>query len=305
LAVLACAAGEAAETKVHQEGRIRVIYQTEGRDAVRPDDGNRNGIPDQVEDVLTQTVAARRLFVEVLGFPDPLQTERFRTASYLDIRFKGKDTGIRNGTAFDELQRSRGVPGDPTGTLCIAFCVVATLDPKTNVTPAHEYFHLIQYGVSYFKNKWYAEGTARWSERGLAAGALGPAKPLEAWPLPSDKASELFAMSYDAATAFWNPLAARCDACAALPDGPALEQLQAMTYTDGSPVLKDLHFAGWRFVRDVLLELGEADDIAYRELNHDRWSEANQFSPKNDVYILRAVEKVVARHGCDFKGNVR
>jgi hypothetical protein len=272
-----------------------VVYQTEGRDAVRPDDGNTNGVPDQVEDVLTQTAAARLLFVEVLGFPDPLQTERFRTAGSLDVWFKGASEGLRNGTAFDELQRAR-VPGDPPDARCIAFRVVATLDPKANMTPAHEFFHLVQYGATYFKNRWFAEGTARWSERGLAAGALGPAEPLAAWPLPPDKPPAVFAMSYDAAKAFWNPLAARCDPGGALPDGPALRKLQAMTYTDGSPVMKDLAFTGWRFMRDVLLELGEADDLAFREQRYDRWSEANQCSPKNDAYILRAVEKVTARH---------
>jgi len=77
IVVLTGVAGLAAELKIHREGRIRVVYQTEGLDAVRLDDRNKNGIPDQVEDVLTQTVAARLLFVELLGFPDPLKTERF------------------------------------------------------------------------------------------------------------------------------------------------------------------------------------------------------------------------------------
>jgi hypothetical protein len=70
-----------------------------------------------------------------------------------------------------------------------------------------------------------------------------------------------------------------------------------MRYTDGTPVLNDLAFTGWRFMRDVLLELGKADETAFREQAYDRWSEANQFSPKNNAYILRAVEAVAARHG--------
>ncbi len=298
LLALACAAGASAgaETCILQEGRVRAVYRTEGRDAVRPDDINANGIPDQVEDVLAQTVAARLLFVEVLGFPDPLETERFRKAATLDIWFKGAGPGVRNGTAFDELQRTRAVPGDPTGALCIAFNVLTTLDPKKNVTPAHEFFHLIQYGVTYFKNRWYTEGTARWSEYGLLAGALGPAEPLAAWPLPPDGTAALFARSYDAAKTFWNPLAIRFDPEVPFSDGPALQKLQAMTYTDGTLILKDVKLGGWRFVRDVLLELGEEDDVAYREQGYARWSEAHQFSPQNDAYILRAVERVAARY---------
>ena len=297
LAVLVYVVAGGAEPKVHQEGRIRVVYYTEGRDAVLPDDKNGNGVPDHVEDVLTQTVAARLLFVEVLGFPDPVETRRFRAAGCVDIRFKSKDSGIGNGLAFDELQSARRVPGDPEDARCIAFNVVATLDPKKNGTPSHEYFHLIQYSVSYFKNSWYAEGMARWSERGLGAGALGTAEPLAAWPLPPDRAAEIFAMSYNASASFWNPLAARHGADSALPAGPALDKLQVMKYTDGTPVLNDLAFTGWRFMRDVLLELGKADETAFREQAYDRWSEANQFSPKNNAYILRAVEAVAARHG--------
>ena len=88
----------------------------------------------------------------------------------------------------------------------------------------------------------------------------------------------------------------RFDPDAPFPDGPALQKLQAMTYTDGTPVMKDMKLRGWRFVRDVLLELGEEDDVAYREQGYARWSEAHQFSPQNDAYILRAVERVAARY---------
>src|SRR5437868_6811207 len=69
--------------QVHQVGRIRIFYHTEGRDAVNAADANANHIPDQVEDVLTQTLAAQTMFVEVLGFPDPFLTERFRSAKFL------------------------------------------------------------------------------------------------------------------------------------------------------------------------------------------------------------------------------
>lgn len=286
---LAGGAAEAAGESVHQVGKFRVRYETEGEHAVAIDDRNRDGVPDQAEDILTQVAAAHLLFVEALGFPDPFQTARFRSATVLDIGIRSRASLERNGLAYDELQRSQS--GDWIG-MKVASSVKAT----SNLTPAHEYFHLLHYGTSYFKNRWFAEGTARWSERALGLGSLGPARKLEAWPLPPDEAEILSQMAYEASEHFWNPLAARLDPGGTIPDSPALERLRAMRYADGSPVLKDLNLAGWSFIRDVVVELGEIDDDAFRELGYDRWSEANQFSPRNDVYILRAVERVVGRH---------
>ncbi len=294
LATLTCLSGQAVETRIHQVGRIRVVYQMDGPNAVKPDDVNQNGLPDQVEDLMTQVNAARLLFVEILGFPDPLETERFRSARFIDIRIRNKNILGCNGTAYDEVQ-SFGIPGDPKGTLSIGFCVSSSLEAD-NLTPAHEFFHLIQYSTSYFKNRWYTEGTARWSERALGDGSLGPVHPLVSWPLPEDKIAAVYAMSYDASEYFWNPLAAKLDPKGLIPDSAELKHLQAMTYTDGTPVLKDLDLTGWQFVRDVIVELGKIDDLAFRELGYDRWSEANQFSPRNNPFILQAVKVVVRRH---------
>jgi hypothetical protein len=292
-ALLAGATGQAGEDRVHQQGKIRVFYQTEGEHAVERDDRNQNGIPDQVENVLAQTVAAQLLFVETLGFPDPFQQERFRAASFLDIHIRHKNKLKSNGLAFDELQRFNKL-GDPTGTVSIAFSVASSVKAESNLTPAHEFFHLIQYSTTYFKNNWFAEGTARWSEAGLGVDNLGPVREFVAWPLPKEQSSALFKMSYEASEHFWNPLAAKSDSKGLIPDSPALKLLQSMRYTDGTAVLKDLRFTGWAFIRAVVIELGKIDDLAFRESGYTEWSEANQFSSKNNSTILRAVEAVVS-----------
>lgn len=279
---------------VQQEGKIRVLYQLEGQHAIDAADANKNGVPDQVEDVLTQIVAARAMFVEVLGFPDPLETERFRTASFIDVSFRHKDVLKSNGVAYDELQRYNR-PGDPKDTLSIGFTVATSVKATGNLTPAHELFHLIQNSVTYFKNKWYAEGTARWSEKALGLGALGPAKILSAWPLPDEQNEAVFAMAYEAADQFWNPLAAKADDQGVIPESAALARVREMRYTNGTPVLKDLKLTGWKFVREMLQALDRADDVAFRELGYARWSEENQRSPKNNAYILRCVQEVLAK----------
>lgn len=92
--------------------------------------------------------------------------------------------------------------------------------------------------------------------------------------------TEVAAMPYEASEHFWNPLAARLDKRGTLPQSSALETLRAMRYTDGSPVLKDPELTGAEFIREVLVELGRVDDVAFRELGYDRWSEENQRSAK-------------------------
>jgi hypothetical protein len=300
LALLTGVTGQAAGDRVHQNGKIRVFYQTEGQDAVEREDRNQNGIPDQVENVLAQTVAAQLLFVEILGFSDPFLKERFRTASFLDIHIRHKNRLKSNGLAFDELQLFNK-PGDPKGTVSIAFSVASSVKAESNLTPAHEFFHLIQYSTTYFKNNWFTEGTARWSEFGLGIGAIGPVRKLAAWPLPDDQSSTLFKMSYEASEHFWNPLAAKLDTQGMLPDSPALKRLQCMTYTDGTPILKDLRFTGWAFIREVIIELGKIDEVAFRQLGYTHWSEENQFSPANNTAILRAVAGLVADWICAQK----
>lgn len=284
-----------AEERVHQSGQIRIFYHTDGPHGVEFVDGNTNGTPDQVEDIMTQTLAARAMFVEVLGFPDPLKTERFRTASFIDIHLRQKDVLKNNGVAFDELQRYRK-PGDPAGTLSIGFNVATNVKASANLTPAHEFFHLIQYSTTYFKNRWFLEGTARWSERALGAGDLGPARILSSWPLSAEQKATITGMAYEASEHLWNPLAAKSDGQNTLPSGPALDRIKAMRYADGTPVLRDLQFKGWEFVRDLLHELAKEDDRAFAELAYDRWSEDNQRSPKNEVFMWKAVEDVMARH---------
>lgn len=289
---VACAFSQA--PSCHQQGRVRVFYDTEGQHAVDPGDRNGDQVPDQVEDILTQTLAAQTLFVEVLQFPDPFQTERFREARFLDIHLRHRDVLKSNGVAYDELQRFKR-PQDPEGTLSLCFNVATSVRANANLTPAHEFFHIVQNSITYFKNSWFTEGTARWSESGLELGALGAVVPLPAWPLSDEQAAGIFTASYEASQRFWNPLAARVDPQEALPASPALSRLQAMTYADGTPVLKDLRFTAWSFIREVLLELGRIDDTAFRDLGYDRWSEENQRSPKNNAFILDAVTRVVGK----------
>lgn len=276
-----------------QAGRIRVFYFLEGPHAVDPADANGNSVPDQVEDAITQTAAAQMLFVDVLGFTDPFESPHFRAARFLDIHFRSKETLRNNGVAYDELQRFRR-PSDPPGTVSLCFNLATSVKPGANLTPAHEYFHLVQYAATRFKARWFTEGTARWSEYALKEGSLGPVRAEAEWPPGEDKQAALFGMTYEASEHFWNALAAKTDAAGSFPDSSRLADLRAMRYADGkTKVLKDNRLTGWQFMRELLRELDAADDLALKSLGYSEWSEQNQCAPANNRYLLEAVGRAL------------
>lgn len=282
----------------HTAGPIRIFYDTEGVHTVDPTDANQNQIPDQVEDVLKQTWAARTLFIDVLNFPDPLKSERYRQARYIDVHLLSRRTLGSNGRAYDGLQNFQR-PIDSPAVRSICFDVATSIRAHSNPTPAHEFFHLIQNGATFFKTRWYTEGMARWSEHALRKGGIGrtdyPTK--GPWPQsPTDRAS-LFQKTYDAEFSFWNSLALLDDQGGALPESAIPKKLRQLRYSNGQPVLEDLRLNGWGLMKEVLLELGRTDKNAFRRLGYRTWSEENQKSRQNSPFIYEAVMDVARKRG--------
>ncbi len=279
--------------ETHADGRIRIHYDTVGDHAVDGADRNGNGMPDQVEDVAAQVRAAWLLWIDGLGFPDPFRSPRYEAAAFLDVHLLSRETLGSNGLAYDELQRFNR-PGDPPGTRTLCFDVATSVKAAENLTPAHELFHIIQNGATFFKNRWYTEGTARWSERALGKGGIGGGL-RASWPAKESVLGRLDGMAYEAAAQFWDPLALSVDKRGEIPPQRVPTELKEMRYVDGSPVLEDLELHGWEVVRDILVELGRADGRAAEERRLVGWPEAEQKSPLNTPHILRAVEAVLAR----------
>lgn len=280
---------------------VRVFYATEGESAIDPGDVDDNGVPDRVEDVARQIWAARKLFCETLDFPDPFDSGRFEGANCIQVSLldRGRINGM-NGVAYRVAQRAKSIPEGAAGDRSLVIGVATTVDARRNATPAHEFFHLIQYGSTYFSNRWFLEGMARWSEKGLASGVIGKTMLSSDtnWPQKSETRERLFTMSYDAAHLLWNPLAEVIDpegnlsAAGKLPD-----ELTTLTYSDGSKVLRDELFSGAALMRDILIELGKTDDQAKQNLGYEKWTLENQGNPKNDDYIYDTVIKVLKRAG--------
>jgi hypothetical protein len=278
------------------EGPLRVWYRLTGEDAVDLTDVNQNGVPDQPENLAIQMGTAFKLFVNVLKFPNPIKSPRYKGVKYLDFSLRHRTQwDNNNGIAFDELQPGRSI--DPRGTKILTVGIATSINPAKNHTPTHEVFHIIQYGATYFKNRWFTEGTARWSEHAVAKDGIGEYRydPSGPWPQKPGEQQALFGMAFEAEFYLWNPIAFLDDNSGDIPRKSIPPELLAAKYADGTPVLKDLSLNGSAIIRDVLLELGRVDDIAARQLGYNKWTEDNQRSSRNDPYFYQAVMNVVDR----------
>jgi len=280
-------------TNVWVQEPVRIWYATQGEHAVRSSDENQNDTPDQVEDIMTQTKSALLLW-KSLGFPDPFKTARYQGVTWLDIHLLSKETLKMNGVAFDEIQRFKR-PGDPEGTGSLCFNVATSVNATENLTPAHEVFHLIQNSVCYFKNRWFTEGTARWSERALGKGALPEGLRPSHWPPDETAMASIYAGAYDTALSYWSPLLAKCDSSDSLPQASLSKELLDTRYVNGEAVFKDLTLCGWELIRDLLAALDNADDLVFANRQLTRWSEEEQFSTANNEIIHGVVLEVAAK----------
>ncbi len=290
--VPACSQDLSPIPEYHLRGSIRVFYAIDGKSAVPLADADSNGVPDHVEDIAKQLWAAHQLFCEVLDFPNPLRSERYPDATCIQVGLRERDEiGGGNGVAFESAQRAKNIPEGKPNDRALIISIGKHVDAKRNITPAHELFHLIQYSTTYFKNRWYLEGMARWAEHALDTGGVGEIKyPLRGpWPQKPANLPMLFMMTYDAEFVLWNPLAKRADPKGTLSADEISKELGELRYSDGSLVLRDHDLNGAGLMREILLELGKVDDVAFKELDFEGWTEENQKSEKNDRYIYQAV----------------
>ena len=278
---------------VYARGVFRIIYCTRGEHAVPETDLNHNGIPDFVEDAALQFVVAHHLFCNLMGFPDPLKSARYKDVSFIDVFVNSRKRVGSNGRTFQMPEHAHppALPQDRALRVRIA----RDLPIQRNVTPAHEYFHLIQNGATQLTNAWFHEGMAVW-----AHDAMMDIPPKEATWAQVEKylydpkgMEELYASSYKAGELLWIPLALLC------PDGeehlPASDPLLQSRYVDGTPVLKDFILRGAPVMRSLLRAFGTVADRVFRDNAYTEWSYENRASARNYPYLIQAIRDVTER----------
>ncbi len=250
--------------KVAIYDHFRVFYTLKGRDALpqkRQVDLDKNGIPDFIDKVGGRLLETDQTFTDDVGLTPPLKNKRYRgKAFYIDInvlRFSKEGKGPKNGIAYDGIVKFNRELSEQTTTRVLAIDLSSSVRLQSN-SIEHELFHIYQNGYTYFKNRWYTEGTARWSEL-INDGKLGKSGEL---PKTLGDKHELYNKSYDA-KGFWNALIHRVDKKS----------------------------KGKVFIRHLLEQLDRLDNLAAinRGISPVKWKESEQRSSENSDYIWLAI----------------
>lgn len=251
-------------------------YDLTGANALdNQSDANNNQIPDLVEDVAIQLTTARALFTS-FQFVDPLKQPRYKgqNAELVQVRFLKMEG---NGLAFDEVRRNRH--GE-----CALLINLSNKLGARNLSPAHEWFHLVQYGYTPFKRAWFLEGMARWSESGLRKDT---SKTSFGSPVQD---SALFSQSYEA-QAYWANFAA-ADKKDTKQKFPA--SVTRARYVNGDAVLQDDVFVGPSRIRAALEALGRLgeQESTRRKLDPYAWPEATQRLTEHDEPMKQVLDRI-------------
>ncbi|NGZ06428.1 MAG: hypothetical protein G8237_08730 [Magnetococcales bacterium] len=266
---------------IHQKDEFVVHYHATGPNAIQEKaDLNGNTIPDAVEDVATKLIAMREMLTSN-GFVHPFKQPRYQQVRQIHaimLPVKG------NGVAYESPRTM------PDGTCALIIHVDNDVSSE-NITPAHELFHLFQYGYTMFKRPWYLEGMARWSESMLRA------TPPKTAPLPKSNAelTAFFDKKYDA-VGVWYALTTGVDPVGQI---KVPESAANLRYVSGKKMVQDDKLPGVAFMRAVLEGLDKLDDqiSTAQGLTPFGWSESMQRDQKHDLPMWKLIETLYHTHG--------
>lgn len=273
---------------IWRQGPFRINFLRAGPESVPPNDANGNNCPDVIEDMARQLVVAHHIFVNLSGFRSPFASPRYKGLKYILVVVRDRSNSLLKGSSgrsYDQMTKNN--------TLVMA--IAADMDPARNATPAHEYFHCIENGLTFFKNPWYAEGMARWAED--AVRAVRPASKsmdeIKGMLHDPTQLRALYASSYTAADLLWRPLADLCGGAGVRLSSH--DPVLSLKYSSGAPVMQDFNFSGAAFMALLLEKLGRQDERAFAANGYGFWSEANQRNAKNNPYILETVRGLLSQ----------
>ena len=279
-----------AEAAIYQQGVIYVIYDEEGAAAPKSKtDINANGVPDVVEDIATQINAARELFKDVFNYPDPLGSERYKNVTSIEVDIGAKEVMKNNGYAFSAVRKnSKHNPKERA----LQIQVANTINPHKNSTPAHEYFHLIQHGVTRCRGTWYSEGMAKWSQDSVTEIKKYPdGKNIPTLLKSKTFEQEVFKVSYDASNLLWYPLAVNMNDKAKIPSS----LMKKYKYVDGAPVFQDNIIYGANVMREVLKSFKAREALLTKEFGSwDEWIK-NRNDERSYKIMFDGVKEIQAK----------
>jgi hypothetical protein len=270
---------------------FRIYFTLTGPNALPEEDrtdSDLDGVPDKIQNIALQLVIARRCFVEALGLQHPLRSPRYSGhVKFIEVNVWALEN--KNGSAGDAIVNFHRPSDPPEGVEVVTIDLAAKL-PTRNLSPAHELFHVFQNGYSQFKNAWYYEGMARWSEDLLRAGA-GRVGTL---PVDAGALDGLFKQSYEASR-FWQALAHATDPAGTVRLPSELADLRYIG--SPKPIIEDDVFTGASLMKALLEEFNREDNAASKAKGLDPrdWSEARQRAPENNGHLWTALLRATRR----------
>ena len=265
-------------------GDFRVFYTFDGENALPLEnkvDLNENSIPDYVENIAQRLYLTKEVFINLLGFQDPLKSKRYKDVKYIDVHIMSSEKS----SAGDEIITFKYKIFN-TKDKVISMQVRNNLTKKT-LTPSHEYFHILQNSYTMFKNGWYTEGTARWSESIFKKGAAKQ----DNLPNSQKQIKELFDKTYDAEGIF-GKLTYLCDTN----NGVFKNKKDLKTDIPSYPnLIEDSTVYGYKFIKVFLENLELMSDYVskIRDFDEFDWDEKEQKSNENNIFILKALLKTI------------
>jgi hypothetical protein len=283
--------------KVYLINEFRIFYSLKNKHNLpskHKKDINKNNIPDFIDDIALQLVASSKLYTDILGFTHPLKSTRYKEiVKYIDVHILKCQTGGAGDAIINYNYKNTNV----SRSKALSINLPNNLKYHS-LTPAHEMFHLIQNGYTMFKNSWYTEGTARWSEKLFLKGN-GKTYKLPR-PYNSDdsinsiygtKQLEKYILykSYSVYR-YWNRMGK-------LATHNELFEIKNIKnkYVDGDIIIKGNNKMGSEFIKKFFEKLEEYDKFASKSKGYSKydWKESDQKSKQNNVYILKAIKNTL------------
>lgn len=272
--------------KVYQKDEFQIFYSTlanSKHQLKNKKDHNKNGIPDYVEDVATQAVASREIF-KAAGFRHPLQSPRYQNVKKISIFIQNlKGNGVAYEAPASHPNMMHAMP-------CSLVLHISTdlKDFPANywTTVTHELFHLYQYGYTQFKNTWYLESLANWSERALRIDLSTGTKNLPALP------KNTLQLNKEVMNKGYHHVWRRLSVIEGQDRLLIPPHLQKMRYSDGSLVFKDQEWRNTALVLNVMQNLEQASLNISQDKNWNayNWKEADQRLKTWDPIIWQNIQ---------------